>query len=202
MTIQDWGAIGELLSGGAVVATLVYLALQIRQNTAMITAQVVQASVDATQRVLLFRTENAHVRACLRKARGNERLHADEFEVLVSYLQAAFMNFQARLQHNERGLFDASVNESYELILRDYLDQPYVRRWWAASRALYGCRFRDHCDRIVAGIEAGEARPLIDWQRAAVGEVAQTTERAELAPSFVRWATAPSGHSNFSSSRA
>jgi hypothetical protein len=167
MTIQDWGAIGELLSGGAVVATLVYLAMQIRQNTAMITAQVVQASVDATQRVLLFRTENDALRACLRKARANERMRSDEFEVLVSYLQAVFMNFQARLQHNERGLFDASVNESYELILRDYLDQAYVRRWWAASRALYGSRFRDHCDRFVTEIEAGQARPLIDWQRAA-----------------------------------
>jgi len=167
MTIQDWGAIGELLSGGAVVATLVYLALQIRQNTAMITAQVVQASVDATQRVLLFRTENQSLRECLRKARANDPLRTDEFEVLVSYLQAVFMNFQARLQHNERGLFDASVNESYELILRDYLDQAYVRRWWSASRALYGVRFRDHCDRLVAQIEAGPVRPLIDWQRAA-----------------------------------
>ena len=31
MTLQDWGAIGELVGGVAVIATLVYLALQIRQ---------------------------------------------------------------------------------------------------------------------------------------------------------------------------
>ena len=33
MTIQDWGAIGELVGGAAVVLTLVYLAVQLRQNT-------------------------------------------------------------------------------------------------------------------------------------------------------------------------
>ena len=36
MTIQDWGAIGEIVGGIAVVASLVYLAAQIRQNTQQI----------------------------------------------------------------------------------------------------------------------------------------------------------------------
>lgn len=33
MTIQDWGAIGELVGGAAVIVTLIYLALQLRDNT-------------------------------------------------------------------------------------------------------------------------------------------------------------------------
>jgi hypothetical protein len=33
MTIQDWGAIGELVAAVAVVISLAYLAVQIRQNT-------------------------------------------------------------------------------------------------------------------------------------------------------------------------
>ncbi len=33
MTIQDLGSLGELIAAVATVATLVYLALQIRQNT-------------------------------------------------------------------------------------------------------------------------------------------------------------------------
>jgi len=38
MTYQDWGAVGELIGGFAVVITLVYLALQIRQNTETVRA--------------------------------------------------------------------------------------------------------------------------------------------------------------------
>ena len=32
MTIQEWGAIGEIIGGVAVVASLVYLAMQIRRS--------------------------------------------------------------------------------------------------------------------------------------------------------------------------
>ena len=40
MTIQDLGALGELIGSVAVLATLIYLTLQTRQNTMAITAQV------------------------------------------------------------------------------------------------------------------------------------------------------------------
>ena len=163
MTLQDWGALGELLGGLAVLITLVYLARQIRQNTAMITAQAVQASVDATQRVLLFRAEHPELRAILRKARGAEELDSDETEVLASYLQASFMNFQARLQHNTRGVFDESVNQSYELILFDYLQQPYVQRWWSFAKSLYGEDFRQHCDDLISRMQAGDNAPILNW---------------------------------------
>lgn len=33
MSIQDWGAIGEILGAVGVILTLLYLAIQIRQNT-------------------------------------------------------------------------------------------------------------------------------------------------------------------------
>lgn len=33
LSIQDWGALGELIGAFAVVLTLVFLTLEIRQNT-------------------------------------------------------------------------------------------------------------------------------------------------------------------------
>jgi hypothetical protein len=168
MTLQDLGDLGDLIGGIAVVVTLIYLAVQVRQNTALITAQTVQASVDATQRVLLFRAENAPLRAVIRKARNNQDLTADDTEVLASYLQASFMNFQARLQHHTRGVFDRSINESYELILEDYLQQLYVRRWWHYAKPLFGEAFRNHCEDIIAALAEGAPPPVADWN-AAVG---------------------------------
>ena len=38
MTIQDWGSIGEILGAIATIATLIYLATQIRQNTKQLEA--------------------------------------------------------------------------------------------------------------------------------------------------------------------
>ncbi len=53
LTIQDLGARGELLGSVAVLATLVYLALQTRQNTLAIAAQLDAATVGANQTNLL-----------------------------------------------------------------------------------------------------------------------------------------------------
>ena len=47
LTIQDLGALGELLGSVAVLATLVYLALQTRQNTTAIAAQLDGARINA-----------------------------------------------------------------------------------------------------------------------------------------------------------
>ena len=49
LTIQDLGALGELLGSVAVLATLVYLALQTRQNTMAIAAQLDAAMIGARQ---------------------------------------------------------------------------------------------------------------------------------------------------------
>ena len=53
LTIQDLGALGELLGSVAVLATLVYLALQTRQNTMAISAQLEAATLGATQDLFL-----------------------------------------------------------------------------------------------------------------------------------------------------
>ena len=49
LTIQDLGALGELLGAVAVLATLIYLALQTRQNTLAIAAQLDAAVMAARQ---------------------------------------------------------------------------------------------------------------------------------------------------------
>lgn len=54
MSIQDWGALGEVVSAIAVVATLIYLAIQIKQNTAATRAQIHQSRSEQAQNFLLF----------------------------------------------------------------------------------------------------------------------------------------------------
>lgn len=50
MTIQDWGSIGDMIGGIAVVASLVYLSIQIRQNTQQISRSVEASKLGALER--------------------------------------------------------------------------------------------------------------------------------------------------------
>lgn len=68
MTIQELGALGELIGGAAVVATLIYLAVQLRQNTRSIEnarllalAQTYQMRSDALQAMLVTASDSEHI---------------------------------------------------------------------------------------------------------------------------------------------
>ena len=52
MSIQDWGAIGEIVGALAVVASLIYLAMQIRQNTRQISMSLDSAKLAAFERTV------------------------------------------------------------------------------------------------------------------------------------------------------
>jgi len=50
MTIEEWGAIGEIVGALAVVASLVYLAMQIRQNTRQLSLSMKATELAAFER--------------------------------------------------------------------------------------------------------------------------------------------------------
>ena len=68
MTIVELGALGEFVSAVAVVVTLVYLAVQVRQNThsleeskRLALAQTYQMRADALQNMLVHAAESQHI---------------------------------------------------------------------------------------------------------------------------------------------
>jgi hypothetical protein len=68
MTIQDWGAIGEVIGALAVVVTLIYLGKQIRQNTIamqesrkLALAQTYQLRSDALQEMVVQAADSEHI---------------------------------------------------------------------------------------------------------------------------------------------
>ncbi len=67
MTIQDLGALGELLGSVAVLITLIYLAFQTRQNTMAIGAQLDAATVGANQTNLLSAATSSDLAEAVRE---------------------------------------------------------------------------------------------------------------------------------------
>ena len=68
MSLQDWGAIGEMVGALAVVITLIYLTKQIQQNThamdegrKLALAQTYQMRSDALQAMLVHAADSQHI---------------------------------------------------------------------------------------------------------------------------------------------
>ena len=109
LTIQDLGAIGELLGSIAVLATLVYLALQTRQNTMAIGAQLDAALITARQSALLTVATSNELGEALAEDRTVD-IPTNLYR-LGMYWQSALTVYQWQRHQARRGLLP-SYNEA------------------------------------------------------------------------------------------
>ena len=104
MSIQDWGAIGEIVGAIGVLATLVYLALQVRHSTEVSKV----ASYHAAVHQIVEAAKDPEFALLLEKIKGGETLSTEE-ETRSQILAAIFIYGHEILLH----LFEKrQVNEA------------------------------------------------------------------------------------------
>ena len=149
MSLQDLGNIGEFAGAFAVLASLVYLALQIRQNT-----QAVRASIQQENRksiaafyTLLTNPDIARIwRLGLQNSTSLEDNEAVSFHALLSVLFNHFETaFHRRLL---RRIHDAEGDPSRETAIRGLTPAPGVEPWWAFYGPVYSREFRQHVEEL------------------------------------------------------
>ena len=124
MTIQDWGALGELGGAIAVVITLVYLARQIGQSNLATTISSEQHRLDAAQNLLLLIVHSAPLTEAMRTAKG----FAPQLDRAAAALRSQFPldENQAFLLTTYWTAFFAMWEEYYSNPLKD--ERPSVNR--------------------------------------------------------------------------
>ncbi len=136
LTIQDLGALGELLGSVAVLATLVYLALQTRQNTMTISAQLDAAQISSTQHVGLTLATSTE----LQEALLEDWIDAPPInEVRRNQFWASqFLNFQWQSVQAQRGLLPTFNEAGFARAVRIHFNRyRSFEGWWDGLKAGY-----------------------------------------------------------------
>ena len=147
MTIQELGSLGEFVAAIATLATLIYLALQIRQNTTVTRAMSYQSVTEARNQVNLSITQNADLaRIFLAGSADRESLSPEDrlrFDCsCLSYIHVVeTMYYQASV-----GTGDKSLLEAEERSLRDLMSTPGIRAWWRENPYAFDPEFRAYID--------------------------------------------------------
>jgi hypothetical protein len=115
MTISELGSIGELIGAIAVFATLLYLALQIRQNTIATRAQIHQARADQAQDYFLFTAGTREFASILNKVKydpENLSLLDDEERIQFQhYVVATTLRFENTYYQWKQGFLSEDLYE-------------------------------------------------------------------------------------------
>ena len=136
MNIMELGALGEFVGSIGVIATLIYLAVQIRHNTHSVRATVFQEfSRESSQMAHLLVSDGAAGPAFMRGLAQPQDLDPAEvvrFRVLINLY---FRNLQNGFHQQRNGLIEDELFESYVSYgLERVLRQPGALEFWSKNQ--------------------------------------------------------------------
>ena len=145
MTIQDLGAIGELLAAIATIVTLIYLAVQIRANTRATSAQSRHAISDFARTICEFRATHADRIAAIE---ASENLSPGDQEFLFWINVHMLLHGEIYFHHHEMGQLPESHWRSYHNYMRGFLPSKGVAECWERVGPGFAEEYRAWIDRM------------------------------------------------------
>jgi hypothetical protein len=145
-----------LVANLSVVVGIVFLAVELRQNTNMMRAQIRDSVTEKQMEYYGWVATNPETADVLARGRvGGLSVLADEEERLMySFLvQGVLREFENSQYQYEQGLFTAEEFEPRKAIWRIFLSNQGSREVWQSRRETYAPSFRAQLDSIVAGLE-------------------------------------------------
>jgi hypothetical protein len=160
MSFSDLGALGALASAVAVLASLAYLNIQVRQSESNQRALLNQAIATRAVDVLKWNAEPHVASLRTRVESGQFDFTAAEITQLFFMLRIAVaQNQDAHLQHAV-GLVDQRTFDMIQGGLRGHLRWPLFRAIWSMMRAEFPQETAGLVDQIMAQTPVAEPRDL------------------------------------------
>ena len=158
MTLSDLAAIGSLVSGVAVLVSLVYLALQVRQTEKNQRALINQGATTQSRDAIRAFAE-PHMAALLSRVVAGERdFTAPELVRMSMVLRLTLIGMQDTLFQHHEGLIDEGTLENIFRASGSLLAHPVFRALRLEGRETYVPEFASRVDKLIG--DRSVAKPV------------------------------------------
>lgn len=148
---QELGHWLAILANAAVVAGIVFLAIEIRQNTAMIEAQITQSRADAASSFQESIYNSEFLPSILVKVENGEDLDSVEMRRYENYFRAMNRNFENQLGQYRRGFLGSNIPRSVQQAARLRIGgNPLGLRLWEQQKASYTDEYVEFVEEAIA----------------------------------------------------
>jgi hypothetical protein len=151
MSLADLASFGSLVGGLAVLVSLIYLSLQVRQNTRHMRAQIQQGrAMRAWEFNMRLADGSAHIgRIWLNGQRASLDMTGEEEMGFLGLCRATLVAYEDSFRQHRAGLMDDSTYRGTELIFANRLATPGIRAGWKVWRETFDQEFRDRVDSLL-----------------------------------------------------
>ena len=151
----------ELLGVVGVIGSLIFVALQVRQNTAAIRSQAAQGIQDQITAIYQMYVSDPTLSDILLRTRSvpsnlteEERFRFEGFEM------ATFAAYQNLFIQTREGVVDEEFARGWWQNLRDILARPVQQEIWTSNEFVFSPDFRKFVDAEVMSLEPTPAREV------------------------------------------
>ena len=145
------GALGEIVGAFAVLASLLYLALQVRAFTKSTRGEsereLMSVWDDAIFRAFQDRETTSIRRRAVRE--GLDALDEDERQVFAALLGRIVNTHFMMWRMAERGLLEPDLLAGADMVIVRNLNNSAGRRWWSASHNYFQTDYISHINELI-----------------------------------------------------
>ena len=153
MNLGDFSSVANLASNLAVLVSLLFLGLQVRQGNRNQRSLMQQGRTGRNVELLTRLTEPALAELMSRAVRNEELTDAECYQ-LYGYMTSVFWSYEDCFLQFRAGMLDAQSWSSDNTTLKRLLANPVYRAVWKAARGALGEDYRSFVDGL-----ASESRP-------------------------------------------
>lgn len=157
MTLSDFATFSTAISGLAVTASLIYLALQTHQNAKHTRALIHQGRVAALRDIFLASADPTMAAAFIAESGGTPTPKDVQHIQYRSLYGAMIYGWQDTWSQHQSGLLDDDFFRQMKTGALNMLSNPASRAIWEFYR-VPGTKFADFMDELAASLPAVETR--------------------------------------------
>ena len=153
LRLNEWANIAEIVSAAAVVVSLLYVGVEIGQNTAAIKAQTHLALIDfASEPEELLLTDAPMLDIVTKGESDFDKLGGIERVKFVNFTTQRMNAWEAVVKSCESGLVDEEVCAAFDGFYKDLLQQPGYKQFFSETHSRWSKSFLEHVEGIMESV--------------------------------------------------
>jgi hypothetical protein len=170
MNLETLANLGEFVGGIAVIASIVYLAIQIRQNTQSVRSSTLATNTTNWSSLLVNMAGEGKSEAYLSGIVGREDISAGHLLQFVLIARAMLVSFETQHYQFRNGALDKDIYLGYERACKDQmLAFPGFQMIWDITRDGFSPAFRELVEKLIAEVNEGDSYTINQkWQQLAL----------------------------------
>ncbi len=151
MTLTELANIGEFVGGIAVIFSVAYLALQIRQNTRSVRSASFQSLVDSFSQVSLELSKDAELTRIYTTGLSDPgQLSEHEMQRFHFLVLTSTRRFEGAFMQQHSGMLSPRQWEGFRRSVTGILRSPGGSKWWSDNQRLFTTEFQEFVESELA----------------------------------------------------